>query len=177
MRRKITLFLLLSMASSASVAGLKPPTIAAQPVTDPSMVIDDRGSPLEVLPTQRALRATSASGAVVQEVVAASATDAIGPGQLGVVYNHAMRVQGFITGEIAFRLKGGAAPTSDFAPDDYPGLQKLTEPDVYLVVARSAAEFVELTKRLQQRADVDWVEPVVIYGAPIARPNATPSPQ
>jgi len=164
--------LLLAALAAAGHAELKPPTVANRPVADPAMVIDDRGSPLEVIPTQRAVRATSANGEVVQQVVAASATDAIGPRQLGVVYNHAMRAQGYITGEIAFRLKGGAKPSSDFDAESYPGLAKLTEPDVYLVVARTSAEFVELTKRLQARADVDWVEPIVVYGAPRAAPSA-----
>ena len=53
---------------------------------------------------------------------------------------------------------------SNFDVDSYPSFAKLTEPNVYLVVAKSPIEFVQLVKRLQERTDVEWVEPMVIYG-------------
>ena len=46
-----------------------------------------------------------------------------------------MQVQGYITGEIAFKMTGGLEPTSDFDAALYPGLKKLTDPNVYIVVA------------------------------------------
>ncbi len=86
----------------------------------------------------------------------------VGPGQLGVVFNHAMQQQGYITGEISFQVKGGRPFSGN--PSLYPGLKQITTPAVYVVNARTPAEFVRLVKRLQARADLDWVEPTVTYG-------------
>jgi hypothetical protein len=82
---------------------------------------------------------------------------------LGVVFNHAMQVQGYITGEVAFKMKGTPQATNGFLVSLYPGLARLTGPNVYVVRARTPAEFVAVTKRLQARADVEWVEPIVTY--------------
>jgi len=123
----------------------------------------DLGAKLEVLPTKRATPHLDTSGRVVgQHVVRASATAPIGPGQLGVVFNHAMQQQGYITGEISFQVKGGRPFSGN--PSLYPGLKQITTPAVYVVNARTPAEFVRLVKRLQARADLDWVEPTVTYG-------------
>ena len=83
-----------------------------------------------------------------------------------------MQVQGYITGEIAFKMKGGAQATDRLDPTSYPGLAKLTNPNVYVVVARTPAEFLKLVKRLQGRNDMEWVEPVVTYGALQGAPEA-----
>jgi len=47
----------------------------------------------------------------------------------------------------------------------YPGLKKITNPEVYVVNARTPAEFMAVLKRLQARGDLEWVEPTVIYGS------------
>ena len=47
---------------------------------------------------------------------------------------------------------------------DYPGLAEVTNPNVFLVVPQTPAEFIAVFKRLQTRNDVEWVEPIVIYG-------------
>ena len=83
-----------------------------------------------------------------------------------------MQVQGYITGEIAFKMKDGVQATDRLDPASYPGLAKVTNPNVYLVVARTPPEFVELTKRLQARTDMEWVEPMVTYGAVQPAPDA-----
>ena len=163
---RIATFIILAVASTASYAQLQPTPRVIRAVSDPSMVIDDRGAKLEVLPTRRAAQQMASSGKqVVHSVFAASQSEPISPQQLGVVFNHAMQVQGYITGEIAFKMKGGAQATDRLDPTSYPGLAKLTNPNVYLVVARTPAEFIELVKRLQGRNDMEWVEPVVTYGA------------
>jgi hypothetical protein len=129
------------------------------------MVVNDRGALLEVLPTERATPSISKSGRhVVYHVAAKDASAAISPKQLGVVFNHAMQVQGYITGEIVFKFKGDSQPPSSFDAGAYPGFAKLTNPNVYLVVARSPLEFVNTVKRLQERTDLEWVEPMVVYG-------------
>jgi hypothetical protein len=152
----------------AARAQLPPPAPRALPaVVDPTMVIDDRGAPLEVLPTQRALPvqpATSSPGHIAHQMIQAAAAAPIGPRQLGVVYNHALQQQGYITGEVTFRMKGSLSPGADFSAALYPGLRKLLNPNIYVVVAGTPAQFVQLVRRLQARTDVQWVEPIVNYG-------------
>src|SRR5437870_4859513 len=97
-------FLMLTLAGSSCLAQLRPTPRVFQKVENPTMVIDDRGSPLEILPTKRAIPRMSRSGKqVVYHVFAKEASAAIGLEQLGVVFNHAMQVQGYINGEIVFK--------------------------------------------------------------------------
>ena len=130
-----------------------------------------RGSKLEVIPTQRAIPRTNAAGQpMANHIATASAAEAINAAHLGVVFNHAMQAQGFITGEISFQVKPGRTlPVLD--PASYPGLKWITKPEVYVVVARNPAEFVTVLKRLQARTDLKWVEPTVQYG-----PSDAPNP-
>jgi hypothetical protein len=152
----------------AAWAQLPPPAPRTLPaVADPAMVIDDRGASLEVLPTQRALPvqpAASNPGHIARQMIRAAAAAPIGPRQLGVVYNHALQQRGYITGEVTFRMKGSLQPGADFSAALYPGLKKLLNPDIYVVVAGTPAQFVQLVRRLQARTDVQWVEPIVNYG-------------
>jgi hypothetical protein len=135
-------------------------------VIDESMVLDDRGSKLEVFPTLRAARKMSIAGkGAVHSEFAARKSLPINQQQLGVVFNHAMQARGYITGEIAFRMKDGLQATDWLDKSSYPGFAKLTAPNVYVVVARTPSEFVELAKRLQARPDMEWVEPIVTYSS------------
>jgi len=148
-------------AVAPAVAQLKPPPQTPTSVTDPSMVIEDRGSTLEVFSTQRATPLADASGRrILQQVKKTSATATIDANHLGVVFNHAMQQQGYTTGEIAFQSKAGPV-AADLAA--LPGFKQLTPGGLYVVRARTPSEFVALAKRLQARGDVAWVEPVVIY--------------
>lgn len=170
---RIAIFVVLALASTASCAQLQPTPRVIQKVADPSMVIDDRGSKLEVLPTRRAAQQMASSGKqLIHSVFLANQSAPISPQQLGVVFNHAMQVQGYITGEIVFKMKYGLQATDRLDPASYPGLAKLTNPNVYLVVARTPSEFVELVKRLQGRTDMEWVEPMVTYGVLQPAPDA-----
>ena len=161
----------LSFASVTSHAQLQPMQRVIRNVADPSMVIDDRGAKLEVLAARRATQQPTGPGRqVIHSVFAADEAAAISPQQLGVVFNHAMQAQGYITGEIAFKMKDGVQATDKLDPVAYPGLAKLTEPNIYIVVARTPPEFVQLVNRLQNRNDMEWVEPIVTYGATEATP-------
>jgi hypothetical protein len=138
------------------------------------MVVIDRGAKLEVLPSKRATQTADSSGVrVVHRVTASSTSAPIGPDQLGVVYNHAMQQQGYITGEIAFKVKNGHVFSGSSA--SYPRLKQLTKSAVYIVNARTPAEFIKVLKRLQARSDLEWVEPTVTYGVESA--PVSPSPQ
>jgi hypothetical protein len=162
---------LLLLATGQSYAQLQPPARVLQQVVNPANVIMDRGAKLEIFPTQRAIPQSDNIGrAVVHQVVTASADSAMGPLQFGVVFNHALQQQGYISGEIAFKMKAGLK-LSGFQPSLYPGLKKITNPEVYVVNTRTPMEFMTVLKRLQARGDLEWVEPTVTYG----RSESTPS--
>jgi len=173
MYRIVIFVIMFAIACQSGFAQIQPKPRVIQKVVDSSMVIDYRGSKLEILPTVRATQHLSTSGKqVVHSVSRASESDPISPQQLGVVFNHSMQVQGYITGEIAFKMKGGLQATDSLDKASYPGLAKLTDPNVYLVVARTPSEFMELIKRLQGRHDIEWVEPIVMYGVLQSVPDA-----
>jgi len=156
------------LAMAQSHAQLQPPARVLQQVANPANIIMDRGAKLEIFPTQRAVPGTDNSGREsIQRVTTVSADSGIGPLNLGVVFNHAMQQQGYISGEIAFKMKA-SLKLSGFSASSYPGLKKITNPEVYVVNARTPAEFMTVLKRLQARGDLEWVEPTVIYG-PIKR--------
>ena len=170
---RIAISVMLFLTYAAGFAQIKPTPRVIQSVTDESMVIDDRGSKLEVFPTLRAVKrlSTSGKGDAHSEFIARKSAP-INPQQRGVVFNHAMQARGYITGEIAFKMKHGLQATDWLDESSYPGLAKLTAPNIYLVVARTPSEFVKLTKQLQARTDMEWVEPIVNYGVPGPAPDS-----
>jgi hypothetical protein len=161
---RLILSIVLALIVCPAHADLTAPVRTVAPITDPTMVVLDRGAKLEVFPMKRAVAATDSAGrTVMHHVVPASANTAIGPSQLGVVFNHSMQQQGYISGEIVFKMKVGHTADS-FSSSLYPGLKKITNPEVYVVNARTPAEFLKVFKRLQARSDLEWVEPSVMYG-------------
>jgi hypothetical protein len=169
--QRLIIFLFLAVAASPLYAQLKPPARAIAPVGDPSMVVMDRGAKLEILPSKRAIPQMDASGHVVaHDIKSANSNAAMGPQQLGVVFDHARQEQGYITGEIAFKLKAGHN-VSGFDRSLYPGLQKVTNPEVYVVTARTPSEFLSVLRRLQARKDLEWVEPTITYGPAAHSPD------
>jgi hypothetical protein len=146
-------------------AQLRVPEQHIQQVVEPANVVMDRGSKLEIFPTQRAVPQSASFRRAASYVLTTAAADApIGPRYLGVVFNYAMQQQGYISGEIAFKMKTAQAATA-FDAALYPGLRKITSSWVYVVNARTPAEFLTLLKRLQSRSDLAWVEPMVTYGS------------
>lgn len=166
-------FLLIAVLASAGAFGqLRAPERSLAQVQDPAMVVLDRGAQLEVLPKQRAQSSVDASNrAVIHVMTTASANDPIGRTSMGVVFNHAMQQQGYISGEIAFQLKPGSS-VAGMGAALYPGLKKITNPRVYVVNARTPAEFIAVLKRLQARSDLEWVEPTITYGPATTTPSA-----
>jgi hypothetical protein len=161
---RFIILLILAVGIGPVWAGLPPPTRTLQPVADTSMIVMDRGAKLEIFPTKRAVAQVESGGReVAHRVMTASTDSAINAQQLGVIFNHAMQQQGYISGEIAFKMKAGLK-LSGFRSSLYPGLKKITNPEVYVVNTRTPAEFMTVLKRLQARGDLEWVEPTVIYG-------------
>jgi hypothetical protein len=169
--KRLIVSLLMAVLAAPAFAQLTAPPRTIVAVVDPANVINDRGSKLEVYPTQRATPLLDARHRnVVHQVTIASANSPIGAQQLGVVFNHAMQQHGFITGEIAFRSMSGVRP-SDMTASSYPGLKRITASGVYVVKAGTPTEFISLMKRLQARTDLEWVEPTITYGS--LKTNAT----
>jgi len=169
---RLILSLVLLLTAMTSPAQLRAPARTLQPITDPSMVVTDRGARLEILPTKRATPRMDSSGRTVSHhVITANNTAPIGPHQLGVVFNHALQQQGFITGEISFKMKQGYT-ASAFNPTLYPGLKEIAKPGLFVVNAQTPAQFIAVLKRLQARSDVEWVEPSVNYTVVDPAPSA-----
>lgn len=146
-------------------AQIVPPTRAKPAaVLDSAMVIQDRGQALEIYP---ALRATPTlkpgTPDVRHQLSSANDSAPLGPRNLGVIFNHALQLRGYLTGEITFQPKGDSLPAG-FDAATYPGLAKITNPNTYVVLASSPKEFVALFNRLKARGDLAWVQAVVIYG-------------
>jgi hypothetical protein len=161
---KFNLVLLLSLLTVSANAEMRPIARAVVPVTDPTMVVDDRGTKLEILPGERAAVGTDSAGrAAVQRVQVTSTETPFSSLQPGLVFNHSYQQYGYIIGEIAFRMKGGRAPGADFPSSLYPRLKKIGTLDMYAVTAPNPRVFLEVLKRLQARTDLDWVVPTVTY--------------
>jgi hypothetical protein len=159
----IAAFLMLAAAFTASAQLPVPPRPSRQ-IADPANVVVDRGSRLEIFPNQRAIPASDPSRhRIVHRISAANAGDPLSARRLGVIFNHELQQQGYITGEIAFQPKDGAG-LSDMPAALYPGLRRITASGIYVVQAGTPAQFMAALKRLQARQDVQWVEPIVIYG-------------
>ncbi len=162
--KKLSGAILLSLLAFSVNAQMRAAIRTVVPVTDPAMLVDDRGSKLEIFPTKRAAVGTDAAGrSSVQRVDVSSATTPFSRLQPGLVFNHAYQQYGYITGEIAFRLKGGGVPGAAFSSALYPNLKKIGTLDMYAVKVANPRMFIEVLKRLQARTDLDWVVPTVTY--------------
>jgi len=150
-----------AIPSFAQLPGAAP---AAQAVRDPTMVVEDRGQKLEFLPTLRAAPEMMSGGRIVVHRLTIARADApFAQKSLGVVYNHTIQAQGFLTGEITFSPKAGTLP-ADIQTAGYHGLKKIVPPNVYEVVARTPAELKALFGSLKARSDLEWVEIPINYG-------------
>lgn len=136
------------------------------PVADAAMLFEDRGQQLEIYPALRATPTQKLGRAGVDHKLSTANEGApIGPRNLGVVFNHALQVRGYLTGEIAFKPRGEHLPADFDAAALWPGLAKMANANVYVVTAASPREFIPLFNRLKTRGDLEWVEAVVIYGS------------
>lgn len=162
--RALILSIALAIGSLPAMAQMLPPARQLQAVSDPGMVVMDRGSQLEVLPLKRAQAVTDpARRMLVHRVFAAAPESAISARHLGVVFNHSRQEQGYFSGEIVFKPRSGVR-LGHLDAAAYPGFRRIVKPDVYAVYARTPAEFLDTLKRLQGRSDLEWVEPTITYG-------------
>jgi len=166
MRRVIlagALVLLTAAAATASAQMAAPKQMKSmRAVTNPTMLIQDRNTQFELLPSMRAA-AHEQNGHTSHTLVSASPQSVFTKTSLGVAFNHSLQVYVIMTGEISFKLKANVAPSS-LSPAQYPGLTLLVAPDIFVAKAQTPAEFVNLYKSLAGNANFEWVEPFVMYG-------------
>ena len=130
---------------------------------DPSMIVSDRGSLLELIPTERGQLNASAFGhRKIRILDRGTSSLPMGPSNLGVVFNHTIQHVGFINGEITFQIKNGHRLDA-LSNSQLPGLRLVLKPNVYLVTARTPSEFLHTMRFLQTQAYLAWIEPNVIY--------------
>ena len=163
MHRK-SLFIGLFLVSAVCLAQAPIPGAAKQQIADHTMLIEDRGSKVEVIASKRVVADKGRNGGKPacgghDDQVREDRRPAFG-----------RRVQSLdqCTGlhHRAHCVPDERRPAAErgLDPSDYPGLKKLTDPDVYVVVANTPGEFVALVQRLQARTDLRWVEPIIEYG-------------
>ena len=169
--RKISGFFTVSFVLVAVLTQVNCAAAGLSSVPSPNIVIVDRGNEIEVLTQVRAvpLADPNAKGQMRLSLQSTGPVT-LSNSTLGVVFNHSLRAKGYINGEITFAIKG-ASPLG-FDTSLYPGFTKLVNPNVYLVVARTSAEFVVLFNRLKSRTDLEWVEAQVQYSGGVSSPNA-----
>lgn len=159
---RILIATLISLASVAAVAQLQAPKRIPMAVKNPDMVMETRGAKIEIYPERRVSIIKSTAGqTAMREVTDGGAAATISARAPALVFNHAYQQYGYATGEIAFKFKA-------FAPTDVSAAvgstaRKVGTLDMYVVNAKTPAELVSLTEKLQTRADIQWVVPTVTY--------------
>lgn len=163
MRHAFILILTIGL-SVASEAQMVPRHREETAVKDPTMVVGPKHGQLEVFENKQVVVRELATGAsVIASVTEASRTAPLSGKNPALVFNHAMQMYGYATGEIAFRLKGGAPLGSGFPQYELQGVKKFGKFDFYVYQATSEKDFVRVVSFLNDRFDVDWVNPTVRY--------------
>ena len=127
-------------------------------VGNADMVVQPGGHRLEIFPDSRAV----GQGKGTHKLSAASSFEPISRTKPAVAYSYATGGNVMLSGEISFKLKGGAsvATVGAFAA----GAKLLVPPDVYMLTASTPADLVNVLNQLQGSSAVEWVEPFTIPG-------------
>ncbi len=144
------LTLLCSLATSISMA---------------NTIIQDRGSSIEIMNGVLATSPSTLGVATKRVLTPATQNPTINSEKMGVIVNQTLKREGYINGEIAFKTKSGSEIASLAT---LPGYQSLTAGGVYVVRARTISEFVAILNQLKSDANLQWVEPNILYGPSVA---------
>ena len=163
--RHLPFFVLLTLSTAPWAASqIAPNPRTAVEIKNPQQVVDVQGAAIEVFPERRVTVQSFASGREVMRETAKTPGAAPLDDSDGVlVYNHAYQAYGYATGEISFKFKAGKTPSLPLPPAQYPGFRRLGNLNVYVVYARNPVEFIDLHRRLEERADVEWIVPFIEY--------------
>lgn len=163
----------LSITSAPGFAQIQPGAATRAKLADESVLLVDRGSSLDVYLAPRVGFASSGVGRpAIKSVTRTSANAPINASQRAVVFNRDAQQYGYITGEIAFRLKASVVGTPNWFPTFTPKITRLGSLNLYVVSTASVSEFLQTMQLLSVNAEVEWVEPSVTYGG---EPTVTPS--
>lgn len=163
----------LSLTTAPGTAQIQPGLATRAKLADESVLLVDRGSSLEVYLAPRVVLASPGVGRPsVKAVTRTSANSPINASQRAVVFNRDAQQYGYITGEIAFKLKASVVGTPNWFPTFTPKITRMGSLNLYVVNAVSVSEFLQTMNLLNVNADVEWVEPSVTYGG---EPTVTPS--
>jgi len=163
--RYLSLVTLLAISASPSAVSqiTSTPRTPVQ-IKNPQQVVEVQGAAIEVFPERRVTVQSFASGReVMRETAQTEGSAPLDESDGVLVYNHAYQAYGYATGEISFKFKTGKTPASPLPAAQYPGFRRLGNLNAYVVYARTPVEFIELYRRLQERADVEWVVPHIEY--------------
>jgi len=156
-------FAVMAVMSFAACAELRAPAANHRQVLDEAMVVDDRGSRLEIYPAKRATEHGDAlQRGIRHRVFSPGVNAAIGSRQLLVVFNHSLQQQGYANGEITFQMKGTSS--ADVVAAQMPGARQISSSGIFALQATTPAEFVGLMRQLARRQDLKWFEPTIVYG-------------
>jgi len=160
--RAIVLLINLIFACSTVYAQMSAPNVSPAIVAPPSndMILETKGGKLEVLLNQRAIPTANRSRFNIEKN---DNNDNFSTKNLGIVYNHSLKMKGFLTGEISFKIKNGTQ-ISSLSNANLSGAKLLVPPDVYVINANNGKELIGIFKWLASSPAIEWVEPFVIYG-------------
>lgn len=152
------------LAGPWAVSQISPGVHTPVAIQNSQLVVDIQGAAVEVFPERRVTVQSFASGReVMREVTQKDSAAPLDEFDGVLVYNHAYQAYGYATGEISFKFKSGQRPSAPLPATLYPGFRRLGNLDAYAVYARNPVEFLELYRRLDQRADIEWVVPNIEY--------------
>jgi len=130
----------------------------AEPILNPSMVIQVGSRDLEVLASSRAMRLNNGKYQLIDSNSAYSGT------LFGVAYDHTQKAYVFLTGDISFRLKASSELSK--LPNAIAVRSKLiVNPNTYVLNANSPADVVDLFNQLKASTAVEWAEVFIIQGS------------
>lgn len=163
-RHHYFLIMLALVSMPWAMAQITPKPRTALEIKNPQRVVEVQGAAIEVFPERRVTVQSFASGREEMRETALTAETAPLDESDGVlVYNHAYQAYGYATGEISFKFKAGKTPASPLPAAQYPSFRRLGNLNAFVVNARNPVEFIELYRRLEERADIEWVVPYIEY--------------
>ena len=129
-------------------------------VQDPSMLIDESRTKIEIFPSKRIEIARNSSG---QEYMLGK-SDVSPSARIGrqpvLVFNYAHQHFGYATGEIAFKFKSNVSVA--VAKAIVPGAIAVGK-EFFVVNVDTPQDILDVSRKLSKRGDIAWVVPTIEY--------------
>ena len=159
--KKITAILLLGAITPGSLSQVPLPVgPEVRRVQDPSMLIDESRTKIEIFPSKRVEIARNSSG----QKYMSGKSDVSPSARIGrqpvLVFNHAHQHCGYATGEIAFKFKSNVSVA--VAKAIVPGAIAVGK-DFFVVNVDTPQDILNVSRKLSKRGDIAWVVPTIEY--------------